>query len=258
MVPKKKVVLLFVLLAIFLVMVLGGKFFIDAIFRGDEINEYVIQTLRDNTNAGNLDYLDELEARLAKENPLVMKLFFEYGDAIQERRDSFYQAIDARAEEVTTGIAALEKCIKIESEEHYTQLYEAVKKLWVSDDDDFGTQVLAKVSNYDALAQYEKDLEALRETYRHDCEKCKGTGHVTCDKCHGKVRGTCILCNGTGKMVYTWYEYGDWGEKSYTSSTCSSCKGSGKDDCGSCDHGQKDCISCASGNIYIYEDGKES
>lgn len=38
----------------------------------------------------------------------------------------------------------------------------------------------------------------------------------------------CSYCNGAGKNVVTWYEHGDWGEKSYSSYTCKYCDGAGK------------------------------
>ena len=40
-------------------------------------------------------------------------------------------------------------------------------------------------------------------------------------------RQKCSYCNGTGKRVVEFYEYGDWGEKTYSSYTCSYCNGTG-------------------------------
>lgn len=37
-----------------------------------------------------------------------------------------------------------------------------------------------------------------------------------------------------GKKLVTWYSEGDWGEKSYSSYTCTSCNGKGKSTCSSC------------------------
>ena len=38
----------------------------------------------------------------------------------------------------------------------------------------------------------------------------------------------CSYCGGSGKCLVTWYSEGDWGEKSYSSYTCTYCNETGR------------------------------
>ena len=79
------------------------------------------------------------------------------------------------------------------------------------------------MSNYSKLEAYERDFEQLRDTYWVSCSGCGGDGDVSCSYCYGQ-----------GKNLVTWYEYGDWGETSYSTYDCNYCNGSGKKSCNIC------------------------
>ena len=232
--------------------------FISASVRAVDLNEYVSYTLERNEGNQDLEYLAEIDERVARCGPIARSLFYKYGDEVQARKDAQMQAIRDRAAEITAGIDALEECTEIRSQEHYIQLSSAIYALKLMGSDEFTYQVRELVTNYDQLQAHEEQLEAVRANYRHTCNECKGNGGFTCDNCGGGGRLSCSYCNGSGKKVVTWYSNGDWGEKSYTSYDCTSCNGRGKRNCGSCNSGKRDCSACDSGYYYIYEDALQA
>ena len=198
------------------------------------------------------DFL-KMEQEYAEASPLV-RMFFSYKDEMAERRAAYNVLIGERADTVSAEIDALPAYTKIESKEQYEQIAASITAVQLDPEDGFEGEVRKVVDNYSKLEQYIQDIKTLRDTYKHTCEECDTKGYQTCTFCRGTGREKCTSCNGSGKQSQTWYSNGDWGDKSYTSSTCSSCKGSGSSDC-YCDFGRTDCY-CEEGYVYIYEDGK--
>lgn len=88
--------------------------------------------------------------------------------------------------------------------------------------------------------EFEYELESLEACYEAIPESLQGdvTNHNVLllisrdfnerkDLFKTTTSHKCSYCNGAGKNVVTWYEHGDWGEKSYSSYTCKYCGGSG-------------------------------
>ena len=195
-----------------------------------------------------------VEKEYTEASPFV-KMFFSYKDEMAARRAAYNAIIKEDADKIAQGIDALPTYTKIESREQYEQIVSSIAALQLNPENVYDEAVCQAVDNYDRLERYIQEIAALRDTYKHNCEECETRGYVTCTTCHGKGKETCSSCRGSGKQTQTWYEYGDYGDKSYTNSTCGSCKGSGSVKCSICDYGRWDC-GCEDGYVYIYEDQK--
>ncbi len=160
-----------------------------------------------------------------EEQSSFAKFFFVGKGKVKKVKAEAEQLIIARAAEITAGINALEPVTQIESRERYNELHIRIDNLKLDKEDAFDAWVLEYVENYDEYVAYEADFEKLLDNYRvrEDCSSCGGIG-----------RSSCPSCNGSGKNLVTWYEHGDWGEKSYSSYTCKKCDGKGVYSCGKC------------------------
>ena len=250
---KKRTKIYVILISIALVIVLAVMLWLA--FLDAEYLEFDTMLFLDSpASRDNMYDMVTLEKKLDDASPL-MWIFFSYGDELEERRAQYDALVKAEADKISKGIDALPTYTKIESQQQYEQIALSICELQLDTTDVFEEAVCKEVSNYDQLEQYILEIEALRAVYKHDCDKCKTEGYVSCTFCHGKGKETCSSCRGSGKQSQTWYSHGDWGDKSYTSSSCGSCKGSGSVYCSFCDYGREDC-SCEDGYVYVYEDGK--
>ncbi len=249
---KKQITKHILVSVLVVVLVIGGLIAYSGMQAAEDLNYTARQLLNDIYDA---EEYNEFQERLNR-TPDMVRFFFQYEDELNAQKQEYFATIDAKAQEVSAGIAALEPLTKINSAEHYSQLRAKITELTVGSGSDFNDAVREKVENLDDLAKYEQQLEQLRETYAHKCESCNGAGGSTCNSCKGSGGSSCSSCGGAGKKVVTWYSEGDWGEKSYTSYKCTSCNGRGRRDCGSCNGGRRDCSHCDSGYYYIFEDDK--
>lgn len=162
------------------------------------------------------------------------KVFFSYKDEYKILQTECTSYVETCAQTISKEIAALESCTEIRSANHYHTMRDQISKLTLSADDPFEKLVLEKIENYDKLESYAQQLETVQAKYKSVCTICNGKGRET---------KTCSSCNGKGKKLVTFYEYGDWGDTSYSSYKCTSCNGTGKTSW-SC--------SCDDGYVYDY------
>ncbi len=87
-----------------------------------------------------------------------------------------------------------------------------------------------RLEHYNDYSDMYTKYSKLRESHKHSCQT-----KITCD-----------YCGGSGKCVVEFYEYGDWGEKTYSSYTCTYCNGSGGKTCPTCN---------GKGYYYTYDNG---
>ena len=144
-------------------------------------------------------------------------------DVLMQKQEQYNAIVAQAASALDKEIAALEGV-----EVRYTSSYEALIA---------SVESAYSRANEDVHAQlkYGGFLDDTKAAFEARKEACK----VSCPS-----RVSCPDCGGKGKYLVTWYEYGDWGEKSYSSYKCNKCNGSGKIDCSIC-HGK--------GYYYSYE-----
>lgn len=98
------------------------------------------------------------------------------------------------------------------------------------------------------------------------CPKCGGSGSTPCNVCGGRGSNQCTACHGSGTIQKSREERyilsdtnWDGTKKSsptygyrtiYTTVSCSSCNGRGKNDCNACDGtGKRTCTACDNGRV---------
>ena len=196
------------------------------------INNQMDRVLSRDVDENTEEYVQRLDEGIAKVS-FWGKLFIPKLDNYEELRKANDAYVTAFAAELTAGIAALEPCTSIATEEEYHALSSQISTMRLDTDTVFGQRVKELVPNYEELLEYEQAFLDLVETYRYECTICSGSGRVKCS-----------YCNGKGSQVVTWYEFGDWGEKSYSST-----------DCTYCSSGKKDCTVCGGdGSSYMFYD----
>ena len=166
-------------------------------------------------------YIEEFETECSQYNGLS-GLFIGYKREIKEVIAKADNYVLEYAAELEDRIDKLQPVTMIESSEKYDEVRSNISSLCLYNSE-FDNRVKSHVSNYSKLEAYERDFEQLRDTYWVSCSGCGGDGDVSCSYCYGQ-----------GKNLVTWYEYGDWGETSYSTYDCNYCNGSGKKSCNIC------------------------
>lgn len=158
----------------------------------DYANEYIIE------------YIEEAKA-VYSDAGAVELIFMNSTDKIETLFDEYNAFWSKKVSQLCSDIDKLsEKEVKFtrEFESELESLEEAYSLIPESFRDD--------VTNYDTLSQIDDDFEDRKELFSTSS------------------RHKCGYCGGNGKNVITWYEHGDWGEKSYSSYSCKYCGGTGE------------------------------
>jgi hypothetical protein len=221
---KRKIIATFVV-SFFIIAAAGliaatGYGIYDVYYLNESAKELAEEVIDENI----FDEIDEFEERYNNKNAWSLLFFTEEDtvEAVKVKADEFVLKCAAEKEQ---AIKALKPCTEITSTEDHNNYVEAINAITLSESNSFEKRVLEKVSNYSDFEKYVNDFEALKETYKVE---------TLCGSCSGAGRFSCGSCNGSGKFVVTWYEYGDWGDTSYTSSSCGACNGAGRRTCGAC------------------------
>ena len=233
---RRQVIRHMVVTSVLGVLLISGIVFSGAIIQGMELNGKAKDLLSRPVDAEVFEDLEELQQQLSWKSGYE-KLFFTYGDELEQLEQECEQLVKQRAAEIMAGIDELPVCTSLNSAAQYVELKNQVRALELSYKDKFDTRVRPLVTNYETLEDYANALETLNESYK-----------VKCDLCYGSGSRSCEYCNGSGKKVVEWYSNGDWGEVSYTSYDCTRCGGDGRDSCGRCG---------GSGGHYEYGDPQE-
>lgn len=85
----------------------------------------------------------------------------------------------------------------------------------------------SKATSYEVKDRM-KYFEDLTDIYEKYCS-VREDHRVSCAS---SIR--CEYCDGRGKCAVKWYEFGDWGDVSYTSYKCTDCNGTGHRPCPTC------------------------
>lgn len=207
---------------------------------GDEINFAINRAAREEVDADSADRIYRVEQRIQNANFITM-LFVKKTDEYNKMVEKYNELVNTTAQAVVDEINGLEVKTSLTSYNEYSEVkktYNAVQtkvKGFANENERFGDAVKSKITNYNLVETYDKDLEDLLDSYAHKCSSCGGDG---------KNSRSCSYCNGRGKKLVTWYSHGDWGEKSYTSYKCTSCNGSGRK--------TYSCSYCKGGKIYNF------
>ncbi len=223
---KDKIIAIF-LIAVVVLAVLG--FFIYNSY-DISLSAYWIPRVNEVGTADAIERIETFEKEKS-EKVLYVNIFKADYEAFKKKNEDY---VKAEADKISEQISALKKVDKIESYEMYSEIYDHLNSIMLSDSGVLEEKIKAEVKNYDDYLSYREDFDALVETYKVECEKCGGKGGYS---------AVCSYCNGSGKCVVTWYSEGDWGEKSYSSYDCTRCSGGVSN---------RDCPSCNGGYNYIF------
>ena len=122
---------------------------------------------------GTADAIERIETfeKEKSEKVLYVNIFKDDYESFKKKNEDF---VKAEADKISEQISALEKVDKIESYEMYSELYNHLNSIRLSDSGVLEKKIKAEVKNYDDYLSYCKDFDALVETYKVECGKCGG------------------------------------------------------------------------------------
>jgi hypothetical protein len=194
------------------------------IYGGIQMNMRAEWLLDDAVGEDIFEEIDSYDEYYAKRDGLS-KLFFTKQDEVDAKKAEAEAFLENKAQEVENQIAALEPVKDITTADQQREIYNKIREIQLYSIDEFEARLKEKVSNYN-------EFEAYVDNYNAICDRHTKT--KSCGSCGGDGRYSCSYCGGSGKCLVTWYEHGDWGEKSYTSYDCTRCNGRGRGSCGTC------------------------
>ncbi len=161
-----------------------------------------------------------------KKRTFLEKAFFTQRGKVRRFKKSADEFLENRANHIEEGIPKLIPFEDITSQKQYDEIYNRIADLKADGNEEYVKQLELRVENYNEYRAYKEKFDRVckEHTLTKGCSLCGGSGKITCSS-----------CNGRGEELVKWYEYGDWGEKSYTSYDCTSCNGRGRSSCRACD-----------------------
>lgn len=189
-----------------------------------DINEDFEKFLNQPVSSETSFLIEQWEEELNSIGPFG-KMFIKRKDEIERVKEENEKYIEKTAQEISNKIKTYKSPKKLKSYSEYCKYQAQIDQMSITENSVFWLEVKSRVKNYYLVDKYAEQLKKLYEFYRIKCSKCSGRGSYRCD-----------YCNGSGKCLVTWYDYGDWGDKSYTTYECTRCN-NGRKSCSACDNG---------------------
>ena len=189
-----------------------------------ELNENFEEFLKQPISSETSDLIEKWETEINNTSPFG-KMFIKRRNEIETVKAENEKYIEETAQKMSLEISNYVPPKKLKSSSEYEEYKVLIDQMQIDEDTLFGKAVKNKVTNYYLVEEYSTQLDELVNSYAVRCSACSGRGTVVCE-----------YCNGRGKNLVTWYDYGDWGDTSYTTYECKRCSG-----------GRRNCLSCKDG-----------